>query len=521
MKELERVFCIAGPIDPERHYFIPQRLDWVDLHRLIKNCEYFVLHAPRQSGKTTAIKEFCNELSREGVYTALYINVEPAQAIREEVEKGLLAILRILLQSIRNQCPQENILEFIEKKLAAGLQFIDVYVLNETLEYIAQHSAKPVVLFIDEIDSLIGDTLLSVLRQIQAGFDKRPALYPHALCLIGLRDVRDYRVWSRGEGKKVSTSSPFNIKSKSLIISNFTLEDVKALYQQHTLETGQEFSPEAIEYVYYLTAGQPWLVNALAYQTCYEDVKDRQRPISKDDIGRAKETLIKRCDTHIDSLIDKLREDRVRPIMEAIITGETDPGNIQPDDLQYLRDLGLIRQDRVEIANPIYREIIPRELTSVATELITQTITPFKKADGALDTSSLIKAFIDFYRENSAIWLEKFDYKEAGPHLLMMAFLQRVINGGGTLHREYALGKGRVDILLRWGVQTIVIELKIFHRPSTLTDGLDQTASYMDSSSAGEGHLILFDRRPHKSWDEKNFHLTETCNNKIIQVWGC
>jgi hypothetical protein len=160
-------------------------------------------------------------------------------------------------------------------------------------------------------------------------------------------------------------------------------------------------------------------------------------------------------------------------------------------------------------------------ITSVATELITQTIAPFKMADGSLNASALIKAFVDFYRENSAIWLEKFEYKEAGPHLLMMAFLQRVINGGGTLHREYALGKKRVDILLRWGKQTILIELKIYYNQSSLSDGLQQTASYMDSSHANEGHLILFDRNPHTSWDEKVFHLTETINGKIIQVWGC
>lgn len=518
----ERVFCMAGPIDPERHYFIPHRLDWVELNRLVRNCEYFVLHAPRQSGKTTAIKEFCHELNCAGVYNALYINIEAVQAVREEVEKGLLTILNVLLHAIKNQLPEQNtVIEYLEKKMEAGLGFIDYNVLNNALEFLAKESAKPVVLFVDEIDSLIGDTLLSVLRQIRAGFDKRPKLYPHSVCLIGLRDVRDYRIWSKQEGKNISTSSPFNIKSASLVISNFTLDEVKALYEQHTTETGQVFSPEAIEYVYYLTDGQPWLTNALAYQACYRDVKDPKELITKDVIERAKETLIKRRDTHLDSLIDKLREDRVRPVMEAIITGETDPGNIQQDDLQYIRDLGLVKKDRLEIANPIYREIIPRELTSVTTELITQTVTPFKRVDGSLDVSALIKAFIDFYRENSAIWLEKFDYKEAGPHLLMMAFLQRVINGGGTILREYALGTGRVDILLRWGKQTIVIELKIYHRPSSLSTGLQQTASYMDSSRADEGHLILFDRNPNKSWDEKIFHLTEAFKNNIIEVWGC
>lgn len=514
-------FCIAGPIDPERHYFIPHRLDWVDLHRLIQNCEYFVLHAPRQSGKTSAILEFCLQLNREGFYNALYTNVEAAQAARENVEKGLIAILMALLQAIENQLPKEAAaIEFL-RKMASNPSSINFNSLNTALQSLSEHSSKPIILFIDEIDSLIGDTLLSVLRQIRAGFPNRPKLYPHSLCLIGLRDVRDYKIWSRQEGKRVATSSPFNIKSKSILLANFTLDEVKALYAQHTLETGQLILPEAAEYAYYLSAGQPWLINALAYQASYEDLKDFKCPISKEVIDRAKEVLIKRRDTHLDSLIDKLREPRVRRIIEALLTGETDPANIQSDDLQYVRDLGLVKQENLEIANPIYREIIPRELTSVATELITQTITPFKKNDGTLDAAALIKSFIEFYRENSAIWLEKFDYKEAGPHLLLMAFLQRVINGGGTLQREYALGTGRVDILLRWRQQAIVIELKIHRGTRSISDGVMQTARYMDVCAADEGHLILFDRDAKKSWDEKIFHSSKVIDGKIIQIWGC
>ncbi len=512
-------FCIAGPIDPERHYFVPHRLDYNDLHRLIRNCEYFVLHAPRQSGKTSGILEYCLQLKQENFYNALYVNVEAAQAAREQVEKGLLTILISLWQSVERQLPAERTLIEILKELTLNPSAINLNSLNIALSSLAQYSSKPVVLFIDEIDSLIGDTLLSVLRQIRAGFPDRPKLYPHALCLIGLRDVRDYRIWSKQEGKLISTSSPFNIKSKSLLLSNFSLEEVRSLYSQHSQDTNQTFSSEGIEHAYYLTRGQPWLVNALAYQACYEELRDSGQPINKKDIDRAKDVLIKRRDTHIDSLADKLREPRVRPIIEAIITGETNPGNIQPDDLQYVRDLGLISPDGLDIANPIYREIIPQELTSVTIELITQTVAPFKNNDGTLDMSALVGAFITFYRENSAIWLEKFDYKEAGPHLLMMAFLQRVINGGGSIQREYALGTGRVDILLRWRSQVIVLELKIHRGDRSIKEGLKQITNYMDSSAADEGHLILFDPDPKKTWEEKIFHRTAK-NGKLIHIWG-
>ena len=517
----KRTFCIGGPINPDYYYFVPHRLDWVELQRLIVNREYFVLHAPRQSGKTTAIKEFARFLNTQGSYHALYTNVEAAQAARDSTEKGLLSILDTLKTAIEDQLPeQKETVEILQKMIAEGLSSLTLNAVGSALRSLAMHSSKPIVLFIDEIDSLIGDTLLSVLRQLRAGFDNRPKLFPHSLCLIGLRDVRDYRIWSKEDGKSISTSSPFNIKSESLVLANFTLEDIKTLYKQHSEETGQLFLPEAIEHVYYLSAGQPWLVNALAYQACYRDVTDTRQAITKETIERAKEALIKRRDTHLDSLLDKLHEKRVRPIIEAILTGITDPGSIKSDDLQYVRDLGLIRSNNLDIANPIYREIIPRELTSVTTELITQAIAPFQKSDGSLNVPALLEAFTVFYRENSAIWLEKFEYREAGPHLLMMAFLQRVINSGGTIQREYALGTGRVDILIRWREQVIVIELKLRHSARTLSEGLQQTAQYMDRSHASEGHLVIFDRDTNKSWDEKIFHLTEIASGKTIQIWG-
>lgn len=516
-----RFFNTAGPVRPDQHYFVPHRLDFREVLDLIERQQYFVLHAPRQSGKTTAIKEIIRTINEMGKYSAVYINIENAQAARNDAKEALFTIIDGLGHAIRTSFAEEEktlayIDEIVEQRLPLTLNS-----LQSVLTYWAKHSSKPIVLFIDEIDSLLGDSLLSVLRQIRSGYNERPTSFPQSICFIGLRDLRDYRVWSKESGTYVSTSSPFNIKSKSLLLHNFSKQEVIELYAQHTEQTGQSFDNEAIEYVFYLTQGQPWLVNALAYQACFVDVTDHTQPITKEVIERAKEILIRRRDTHLDSLLDKLCEERVRPIIEAILTGETDPGKIRSDDLQYVRDLGIIRQDKLDVANPIYREIIPRELTSVTSELITQTVTPFKKADGSLNTEALLEAFVTFYRENSAIWLERFDYKEAGPHLLIMAFLQRVINGGGSLQREYALGTRRVDILLKWLQQIIVIELKIHYDARSLSEGLQQTADYMDSSGAHEGHLIIFDRDPKKSWEEKIFKLKEVVSGKIVHVWGC
>ncbi len=515
-----RFFNTAGPINPKDHYYVPHRLDEEMLLQLIEQKKYFILHAPRQSGKTTAIRIFVNQLNGVGRYNALYINVEPAQIARNNVEKGMEIILGQLQRQAQiaydSESPLFSIIEKTLEKLSGGS-------LQEVLQNWSRSCTLPIILFIDEIDSLVGDTLISVLRQLRAGYTNRPDNFPQSVCLVGVRDVRDYKIWSESEHNMVLGGSAFNIKAESLILLNFSLDQVRMLYNQHSQDTGQQFTNDAIEYAFYLTQGQPWLVNALAYQACFVDVTDRSQPITKDIIERAKDVLILRRDTHIDQLVHKLEEPRVRRIIDAIISGAGQEESFKIDDLQYVRDLGLITQKGIKIANPIYQEVIPRELVYADQENMQET-TPgnswYQNNDGSLNMHKMLEAFTQFYRENSDIWLEKFDYKESGPHLLLMAFLQRIINGGGKIHREYALGRKRVDLLIFWNSQRIVIELKIDRGPQTISDGLQQTSNYMDINNATEGHLVIFDRKQNKSWDEKIFVQQHEVGKDIITVWG-
>ena len=316
-----------------------------------------------------------------------------------------------------------------------------------------------------------------------------------------------------------------------------------ALLAQHTLETGQAFTGEARVAIRELTRGQPWLVNALAYEACFDNRagRDRDRAITGDAIHGAREQLILRRETHLDQLTDKLREERVRRVVEPLLSGAEAADSLAADDLQYVRDLGLItRSGPVAIANPIYREVIPRDLTWTTQEMsIHHDPAWYVGDDGALRVGELLAAFQAFFREHSEHWVERFQYKEAGPQLLLQAFLQRIANGGGRIEREYGLGRMRTDLLLLWprggtqaqapapagesrAMQKVVIECKVLHRgfERTLREGLDQTRSYMDRCGAAEGHLVVFDRTEGKPWDEKIFRRDEAEGGVPVTVWG-
>ena len=355
-----RFFNTAGPIVAGIHYHVPplQRLDYEEVLMLIRQQKYFVLHAPRQTGKTTALLALRDELNAGGEFRCVDVNVEVGQAARENVYEGMRAILSTLARGARRALGDQFVTE-LRSRVLDEVGPNDA--LAEALSLWAEADAKPLVLMIDEIDSLIGDTLLSVLRQLRAGYPERPRGFPQSVILCGVRDVRDYSIRSTAQNAVVTGGSAFNIKAESLRLGDFSQPEVESLLAQHVAETGQAFAEEARRDVWELTQGQPWLVNALAYQACFKSKagRDRSRPITADAIQDAREQLILRRETHLDQLTDKLQEERVRRVIEPLLSGAVaDP--IPADDLEYVRDLGLIALDRpVRIANPIYREMIP------------------------------------------------------------------------------------------------------------------------------------------------------------------
>jgi len=523
-----RFFNTAGPVRSKEHYCLPPltRFDLDGILSLISQKKYFVLHAPRQTGKTTCLLALMDYLNQRGDYHCLYFNVEVAQAAREDVQQGIKAILSEMAFMARNFLKED----YLEEIWVDTLEKSGGYnAFNEVLAQWASVSVKPLVLLIDEIDSLIGDTLISVLRQLRSGYTKRPELFPQSVILCGVRDVRDYRIHSDKDKTIITGGSTFNIKAESLRLGNFSPEEVKTLLNQHTEETGQIFEYTAIENIWELTDGQPWLVNALAYEVCFKmkEGRDPSHNITADMVINAKEQIIQRRETHIDQLIEKLQEERVRKVIEPILVGKNSPDLISTDDIQYVRDLGLIKVDgQLSIANRIYQEVIPRELTFSTQLTISHQPAWYIQADGQLDISKLLSAFQDFFREHSEHWVERFDYKEAGPQLLMQAFLQRIVNSGGRVEREYGLGKMRTDLLVVWSyqgkIQKSVIELKILYKNMsyTLEEGLRQTWEYMDRCGTDEGNLIIFDRNKDKTWEEKIFKREEEYKGKKIKIWG-
>jgi len=535
--KIERFFCIAGPVNRPDVYKIDPLARWEleEILTLINRAQYFLLHAPRQTGKTSCLEALATYLSAQGKYYAVRTSFEGGASAGDDFELAIENIIKRLLTDVKNTLGDHF---DKDKAIAYFLQNGSSNGISDMLTYLSQTLDRPLVLFLDEIDALVGNSLLSVLRQIRAGYSSRPDNFPQSIVLCGMRDIKDYRI-DVGSTHIPSGYSPFNIISESLRLGNFTRADVENLYCQHTEETGQKFADGVFDLVMDYTDGQPWLVNALAHEVTYNMKENRDRSvfITQEMISAAKENIILSKRTHLENLVERLKERRVQRVMEPMLTG--DMAFTESDDVNYCLDLGLIKEVNggLYMANQIYSEVIPRALTQEMQRHLPQDIPSlWKNDDGTINTTNLLTLFKDFWYENMGIWGKHMPgYQEACAQLVTNTFLHRIVNGGGEIHREYGIGRKSMDIYIKrpyfietgnqrtLHIQKIVLELKTIkddqNYDTILQKAMIQTTAYAKSVGVKEAEILIFNRGEKPRWTAIDpMEITEY-DGVRLQIW--
>ena len=517
-------FNTTGPCFPDEHYMLPALDRLPGIRELVAGGNYFVVHAPRQTGKTTALKALVREVNEKGDMFAVYCTLETLQGATD-LDDTMTKIVKLLRRGALAVPALADLLGDPNTALTISQEpGWTVTAVADTLTTICRKADKPVVVFFDEADCLVGNVLISFLRQLRDGYVNRKEIpTPKSVALVGMLDVRDYKAQIRPDGESLGQISPFNIIAEDMLIPNFVESDIRTLYAQHTAETGQVFADGVVEDVWRLTRGQPWLVNAIAHECVAKIHAFRYaEPITVADVEAAKEAIIRRRDTHVDSLMERMREPRVRRLVEPLILGDDTELTANDEDWRFVTDLGLLRVERGALvpANPMYAEIIGRYLSHGEQDRMIRSVpeTPWVKDDG-LDMAGLMAAFQRFWRENSGADRDIMGYREAVPHLVLMAFLQRVTNGGGHINREMALGQGRLDLCVEFRGARYAIEVKTSANFKG-DDSYKQCAKYLDDLGLSEGWMPIFDKSKTKTWDEKIYARDEAFDGKTIHVLG-
>ena len=346
-------FNTTGPCFPDEHYMVPALDRLPGVRELVAGGGYFVVHAPRQTGKTTALQALVGEINAKGEMFALYCTLESLQN-RADPEKTNVAIRDLIADNVEMSPFYQVVSGAPELRSERGGVGLAV---RTVLQNVCRAVGKPVVVFFDEADCLVGDALISFLRQLRDGYVNRKMIpFPKSIALVGMLDVRDYKAQIRPDGQSLGQISPFNIIAEDILIQNFTEADVAALYAQHTAATGQRFADGVVENVWRLTRGQPWLVNAIA-NDCVAKIHGNRfnETITVDDVEAAKEAIIRRNPVHLDYLFYIANHSTVRPFLEAALNGSLTAEQHEELKFQLLLRLGILNGSENEFLNEMYK----------------------------------------------------------------------------------------------------------------------------------------------------------------------
>jgi hypothetical protein len=452
-----RFFNTTGPCYPWDHYMLPpeDRLIGAQLDRYVGDKLYWVLHAPRQTGKTTFLQSWARELNSSKEGNTFFLSVK----------------------DVKTYSDCDNIIKEITEK--------------------SNKESFPIICLMDDMATLEEKILAYLLSRIRAEFNgRRTSGFPDSMLFTCLSDLRNPNI-----------NTPFNIIADSELLDNFTRENISSLFAQRTAETGQEIEKGALDYVWEQSRGQPWIVNSLFKRATMRVLKaDDYQTVTLDHIKEARQQMILARETHLDALGKRLADPRVRHVIEVLMVGEPDPNLTQTEGWRLCEDLGLCQKidGTPQVANPIYREVLAREMTYSTQDAIPKPEFRWQTADGSLDMDALLKEFQQFWRRYSESWEKMMNWPEVVPHLLLQAFLQRVLNGGGRIEREYAAGSGRMDLSVIYNDKEYIIEIKVVHPHDSLKtvkeEGLVQIKRYRDKIGRPEAgpipaYLVIFDRR--------------------------
>jgi hypothetical protein len=539
------------------------------LMSLINDEEYFILHAPRQSGKTTLLNALTDKINEDGQDYALYC---PLSSLISTQKMG--RTFDIICNLFLNYCEKSKVPSLNE----LVPQIIDIpredvsFRLRAFLQLACRTLDKQLVLFFDEADCIPEAALLPFLAQIRDGYNDRvildPMSFPKSIILAGLRNLYDYRSQDRPEDKSRVKLSPFNIQALPQSIPNFTKDQIRDLFKQHTDASGQVFDNSSIEMVWTWTEGQPWLVNALARDIINTQLKnDYSVNIDSSLVERAVNELFLQKQVHIVSLIQRLDEIRVkRVMMSALSLSDINIDSLFEEDIKYCVDLGLLKLGNNGFAdclpsNLFYSEMIIKYLTK---QLNIESINFPKNIwmDGiSLDMNGILRNFQEFWLQNSLIMAqgdritglanniinsiilsENINQTEIMNNpihitkinkevsriineslcvLVFFSYLQRVLNGGAELvRREYAVNQKFIDINVIYQGRSYPIEAKIKDAVTT-ERGIIQLLGYINNCNATQGWLIEFDRNPEKPLKDKISFETHIRGCNTVFIVGC
>jgi hypothetical protein len=486
---MPRRFNTAGPNDSARHSTISARSRVPALRDIIEQGRYFVLHAPRQMGKTTLLLDLAAEINREKSHVAAVVSLEPGAAF-PTVDAAELAMLDSWRYDLAAYLPSDvSVPRWPEAPPGNRI--------GAALSAFAQDCARPLVLFFDGFDTLSREVRMSVIRQIRAGKPRRPHGFPWSIGFASLRDPRELdHSYTQTPPSSSTPTSSMSLDAEVIPLAALSREHVGEMCESLAEQLSETVLPTAADRVFDHTQGVPFFVGSIL-QRVLEMFEQRKGSITAADVDKARDALVERRGGVLDEGVDRMRDARFKAMLEQVGAGTL--RDLSSDEARIAVDLGIIHErsdSSVHYTNSIWRMVVTRQLPSTKSSIFTTDKPAWVRPDGRLDPEKLLETFLEFWRRHGDQILAGATYGELSP-LVLTAFLNGIVKNGGLIEREYALGRGRMDVCIRQGGSAVALVVKVRRERDAdpVVEGLAQVDASLARHGIEDGWLVIFDRR--------------------------
>lgn len=502
-----RSFGTRGRVYPDKHYVVPRTEEIEDFNKRIKQGQYIVLFAPRQTGKTTFFRFAVEKLMAEDPeYFPIQLNFEEYEqysktefyaSFYREIHKEIERVMQK-----RGYSPTDHLKHFLTKT-----EITDHVSMREFFEKLYSLLDKQnvvvnkVVLIIDEFDAIPKSVVKDFLHSLRHIYLSDEEQCPHSVTIVGVKSITQLN-YDR-------SISPFNIQD-DFNLSNFSLEEIKELFSQYTDEVGQDFAADVIETLHKQTSGQPFLVNRFAQILTDEMGIPKTETIAMEHFLAAHDQMLQEQNTNIQHLLTNIRRDqRFKDILMKIASYERGvPYNLDNEIINELTMYGVIRRssDRMcQIVNPIYQHRIMQAFKPVINGLEQEyfpedadiDFIDYLNPSGEIELEALLDNFKDFIARAGfrILQVPETPQEYVGQNLLYAYLDQFVRIVKADMFLEVQTGRGRIDLLIIHNKRKYIVETKIWEGERYYKSGKKQLVAYLKSEKSAEGYYVVFDHR--------------------------
>ena len=491
---------------PQKHYMVDISEKLERIIEMIEDEEYFTINRSRQYGKTTTLAALFRKLKDD--YIVLRLSFEGTGSDAFQSDKNfVMYFIRSVAKALKFTSQSIEIIEqWKNKEDYEDDEYEDAFdYLSDKIAWLCENSEKDILLFIDEVDKTSDNQIfLNFLGMLRNKYIKRQEGLDFtfkSVILAGVYDIKNLKLKLRPEEEK-KYNSPWNIAADFNVDMSFHPKEIATMLKEYEADyhTGMDIE-EISKELYFYTNGYPYLVSWL----CKWIDEQGDKVWIKENIMRAEKMIHLSDSTLLDELSknyennDKLKE----MIISMLFEGEqyTYSKNDAIIKLGNLLGIFMNKDGNVTISNIIFENSLMGLVISEK-ERERKINAPFKSQflkEGKLDMPHILTKFQEIMKAEYRTADGKF--LEQQGRLLFLCFLKPIINGTGFYYVEpETRNNTRMDIVVTYGNEEHIIELKLWHGDQYRKDGIEQLEGYLDSRNSKTGYLVSFSFNQQKEY---------------------